>query len=255
MKKERFVIKAISITGLALLILGACSTDKKNWLEAKQLNSILAYEDFITNNPESDFIDSATYFIEVLSFQECQVENSDSAYNAFIKQFSSSEFIDSVYVLLEKLEFEKTLESNSILSYISFIEEYPESRFLEALQLENENETLPFENDFMKIFHVVYSKSSKRSNYLTANLSADGTVVESDGRKTTYSGLSAVKEFAETDTDNMVAEFVEFDPFIPVYLDKDHVLLSGGEGVKFRRLSGNKIQISEGTLYLIKLKE
>ena len=255
MKKERCIIKTISFTVLALLILGACSNDKKNWLEAKQLNSIQAYEDFIANNPESEFFDSATYFIEELSFRESLNENTDSAYNNFIKQFPNSEFCDSVYVLLEKLEFENTLESNSILSYISFIKEFPESRFLEALQLKNENETLPFENDFMKIFHAVYSKSSKRSNYLTSHLTADGTVEESDGRKTTYRGLSAVKEFSETDIEKIVAEFVDFDPFIPIYIKKDVVLLSGGNGSKFKRLSSNKIQVTEGILYLIKLNE
>ena len=52
MKKERSIIKAISFMAIAFFILGACSNDKKNWLEAKQLMSIQAYEDFIKNNPE-----------------------------------------------------------------------------------------------------------------------------------------------------------------------------------------------------------
>jgi len=255
MKTQKSEIKTFALLVLALFLLGACSSDEKNWQQAKLLMSAQGFEEFIANNPESEFLDSAQFYLEQIAFRESMEENTESGYLHFMDLWPNSVFSDSVYVLMEQLDFEETLEMNTVAGFIAFIEKYPDSRFLGDLQLEAEGETLPFKDDLMQVFRAVYSKSENKANFLSSHLTADGTVVGPDGRKTTYSGLDAVKEFSETDVENLFAEFNEFEPFIPVYIDNHLVLLSGAEGAKFKRLPDKQIQITEGSLFLLTLKE
>lgn len=255
MKTIGIEIKTVSVIVLALWLLGACSTDEKNWQNAKLLMTTQAFEEFIANHPESEYLDSAKFYMEQIAFEASLSENTESAYMHFMDQFPNSVYCDSVHVLLEQLDFGETLETNTIAAYIAFIKQYPDSRFLGDLKLQAEGETLPFKDDPMEVFRVVYGKSANKAGYLSSHLTADGTVTGPDGRKTTYSGLDAVKEFAETAVENIFAEFNEFEAFIPVYIDPNLVLLSGEEGAKFKRLPDKQIRITEGTLFLLSLNE
>lgn len=294
MKKEKCKIKAISIFLLAfLVILGACSTNKKDWQKAKRLMSIQAFEDFVKTHSKSEFIDSATFFIEKLSFQQCQIKNtdsvyinfinqfpnsifsdsakyyrevlafekainekSDSSYNNFISLFPNSNFSDSIKVLYEKLDFDKARESNEISKYISFIEKYPESQCLNEIQISNINHTIPFRNNFNNNYHIFICKSSKKSNYLESHLTIPaGTEIETSYGVGTVgnSAIKAIKEFQKASIEDISGEYIEFSPYTGVFIEKGTVLLSGKTGVKFKRLPKNKIQISKGTLYMLKI--
>ena len=250
MREKKRNVKIITLFAVTLIALTACSSDKSDWKKIKQPGSIAEYEDFIKKYPVSEFVDSANYFIEELYFCDCQIANTDSVYKNFINLYPQSRFLDSVNVLIEKLDFDKTLRSNTIADYISFIKRYPESRFLDSIRIIDEAQIASFKNSYEKNYRVVYSKSTKSSNNLTASLSiplgakiGGGIVIGGS------EGIRAEKEFSETSIEEIIAEYVEFAPFIAVYISKNSVLLSGEKGASFKRLPDKKISISEGSLY------
>lgn len=249
----------ISVLVVFLFVLGACSSDKKDWQKAKELGSISAYEDYINNHLESDFVDSANYFIEEFYFHECKLENTDSSYNNFINLYPQSEFLDSVVVLVEKLDFDKAMHYNSLTSYLEFIKKYPKSKFLDKLRFEGEEiQISQLTKKYSKQSKSIFSKSSK-SKYLkrimkfppNAKVNMGGGMTGTAGSE----GLTVTKEFFETGIEEIFDEFVEFDPFIAVYIDKNTVLLSGGNGTKFKHQPNNKILITEGTLYKLTINK
>ena len=86
--------KILLIISIALL-LNNCSKERKLWEEAKKLNTISNYENFINENPNSMFVDSAYVKIEqIKSFLKADSLATISSYEDFLVSFPSGSLDD-----------------------------------------------------------------------------------------------------------------------------------------------------------------
>lgn len=247
-----------------LVLLISCTSAEKQWEEAKKANTIERYELFLADYPESEFVHEAQNAKSILEennlWSVTKSKNTIEGYELFISKYPEGTFAqiaqDEKSKLEEQLLWQEVKSTNKISNYISFLKNYPESDYIAELLIKSETQTIPFANVLKKNYYFSFSKSSK-SNYLKSSLFIPGGT----RMKTSYgvstvggTGLRASKDFKQTSIEEIIGEFIEFSPFIAVFINKSNVLLSGEEVTKFKRLSDNKISISEGSLYLVTLK-
>jgi len=190
MKEDNNKIKSISLFLIILLIIVACSSDKKDWQNAKQLNTIPLYEDFIKNHPESEFVDSANYLIEDIYFQNWQnAKQLDSipVYEDYIKKYPESKFIDSVKHNIDRLIYINAAAKKpfSIENVLQFIYDYPENKFVENAKtiLNQAKEILKWSilsvtqfDEYDRIAKVVL-KNTDREDVAALNVEYSGLVI------------------------------------------------------------------------------
>jgi len=82
---------AILLT-LQLIFIVSCNFEKSDWEESKSQNTIPAFENFITEYPQSAKIDSANYFIQKINLDSIIAVNTIAAYEDFRTQYPNGYF-------------------------------------------------------------------------------------------------------------------------------------------------------------------
>ena len=120
------------------------SIENLDWKNTKQVNTIKAYQDFVRWNPESEFIKKAKYGIEKLEWENAKQVGTIQAYQDFMSTYPESEFTQDAKRSIEKLEWGKAKKVNTIQAYRDFISRHPKGKYIqEAL---NSVETLEWNN-------------------------------------------------------------------------------------------------------------
>lgn len=115
---------------ILLIVISGCTSKKKKWENTKQINTPLAYEDYLKKYPQSAYSDSAQIFLEKLCFKQAQYADSIPSYEDFLTKYPQSIYADSVQILLEKLCYRQAQATNTINAYKEFIETYPSSQLV-----------------------------------------------------------------------------------------------------------------------------
>jgi hypothetical protein len=133
----------ICLTFILLLSL-ACDRSKKEFETAKKIGTIAAYEHFIANNQESEFIQEATMILDSLNFQEVMKLDSIPLYEDFIAKNPMSPYIKNANSRVEEIRFEEVKKKDSIDDYHKFINKYPQSQFIQEVNriLKEKNNSL-----------------------------------------------------------------------------------------------------------------
>ena len=131
MKTEKITLSVLLL--FALVLLFACATTKSQYDNARKIDTISSYEEFLSKNPSGEYATLAQARIEGLNFEKAKTENSISAYHSFI-QLSNSELlknyakqrIETIY----RNSFLKAKEINSVEAYENYMTRYPKSNYL-----------------------------------------------------------------------------------------------------------------------------
>ena len=118
---------------IMLVLLSACSTVKPHYMEARRIDTVAAYQEFLRNHPESEFTTAAKTRIEEIKFEKAKSLNTVSAYEQFIDASHSELFKNYAHQLMQKIyetEYEKTKEIDSLEAYQAYFDKYPKSIFL-----------------------------------------------------------------------------------------------------------------------------
>lgn len=128
-------MQQISKLILPLIILAFAITgcEKKNWNEAKSINTIWSYKDFLKEYPEGVFADSAHLKIDHFNYQTAKKVNRIEGYNKFLQNNPKDIYADSARFEIEKLTFKDVQFENTISAYERFLKEYPNSYFNEEI--------------------------------------------------------------------------------------------------------------------------
>ncbi len=110
----------------------ACSTAQKDYERARQLNTITAYQDFLSKHPQSDFSKHAMTRIEEKNFETAESENTIGAYQRFMDASGSELFKNYANQRILKIytdAFEKAKANDTIEAYEKYLKDYPQSMF------------------------------------------------------------------------------------------------------------------------------
>ena len=121
--------RCVFILLLAVLFTG-CASEKKHWENVKQINTTLAYENYLNKYPQSTYSDSARTCLEKLSFKQAQHIDSIPAYKDFLIKYPQSIYADSAQILLEALCYRQAVVKNTVTAFQEFIKKCPLSKLV-----------------------------------------------------------------------------------------------------------------------------
>ena len=119
--------------------MSACNSGK-NWTETKLENTLVAYEEFLANNSETEYKDSVLLLIRELEWISAKAENTIAALDSFkLKYPENMEYKDSITSLKHSFAWKKAYDENTLNGFQEFMKDYPESpnRFEAARKIES----------------------------------------------------------------------------------------------------------------------
>lgn len=112
---------------LMFALLVGCATMDSRWQDASAKNTIIAYEEFLRQYPDSNHTATAKQKIEGLRWQEANARNTIAAYERFLKQYPESNYTATAKQKIEKLRWQEATAKNTFSAYEAFLKQYPDS--------------------------------------------------------------------------------------------------------------------------------
>lgn len=111
MKALRFILVLLVLTTLPFFAFG----QKKKWQEALQTNTVKGYENFIKQNPKSDFNTEASKKILALkqqaeqeAWENTSTDHTRYAYQSFLEDYPKSQYADQAKKILKDHTYRNT---------------------------------------------------------------------------------------------------------------------------------------------------
>jgi len=112
----------------------SCSNEKKDFVVAKELNTIEAFETFINNSGKSVYADSAKIMInqiQKVEFDNVKFVNKLEEYEKFLIKYPNGVFVDSVKTIIYKEKYNLVIKKGNIGLIEEYVSNYPESPFID----------------------------------------------------------------------------------------------------------------------------
>lgn len=128
MRTVRVFVRVFALTVLAFTLIG-CNRAEKDWTEAKQANTIPAYEKFLANHPQGVHVEEAKNSIDALDWKDAEVKGTIDAYEGYLRVHPGG--IHAV----EVLDWDKTIAKGAPApsEYSDFHRKYPDSKRVTAV--------------------------------------------------------------------------------------------------------------------------
>ena len=108
---------------------------KLGYEEAKEQNTVQAYQAFLDQFPESEYVGPARRSLHQRAFEQAESVSTISGYQKFLLEFPESPQVEEARQQLAALEFEKAKKLNTLDAYRYYLAQYPEStHYPEALR-------------------------------------------------------------------------------------------------------------------------
>lgn len=134
----------LSLLVIMVVLTVGCATTQNQWKKAESANTIKAYEEFLEQNPESEYVEKAKDKIMELRYREAVKENKVSAYQKFIEIYPEGRFTEDAQSRLKKLIRTEQLHALRSAKTIKI--------FVNQSYEKAENVSLPFEDWTGKLF-------------------------------------------------------------------------------------------------------
>lgn len=118
-----------------ILAISNCSKQKSPLEKAKDIGTIEAFENFISENPESEFIIEAQMTLDSLRFEKISKSDSIETFESLIANYPQSRFIQQAKDSIMSIHFHEAQSTNTILAYETFIEKYPNSKYVKRIEI------------------------------------------------------------------------------------------------------------------------
>ncbi len=137
MKTRRITLSIIFL--FVLVTFFACATAESQYEGARKINTISAYQEFLSKNPSGKYAKDAKTCIDALNFEKAKSVNSVSAYQSFINSSNSELFKNYAIQRIQKIyseeEYVRVKESDTVEAYDTYMKKYPQSIYLNDCRL------------------------------------------------------------------------------------------------------------------------
>ncbi|MBI5746573.1 MAG: hypothetical protein HZA13_06200 [Nitrospirae bacterium] len=113
-----------------------CASMEGSYRNARTLDTIPAYEEFIKGYPDSPYTSEAKGRLnalkEEIAFKEAEQKNSVPAYREFIKIYPNGKFVEEAKKRVAESDeeaFRRTYNIGTIQAFKGFLESYPNSKY------------------------------------------------------------------------------------------------------------------------------
>lgn len=118
---------------LVPVLLLACATAKSHYEDARKINTIAAYQEFLGKYPSGEYAKLAQTKIEGLNFEKAQAANTVEAYETFMLSSNSDLFknyaIQRIQAIYQE-EYVKAKETDTVAAYENYLTAYPKSDYV-----------------------------------------------------------------------------------------------------------------------------
>ena len=125
------IILGICLIIIALIIFG-CDKSRSDWESAEKLNTIEAYNEFLSKHPQSKFVETARQKIDGLTWDRTVKDGTIEAYQEFLSEYPQSKFVETARQKMEELIWNKASKENTIEAYQRFLNEHPQNKFADS---------------------------------------------------------------------------------------------------------------------------
>jgi len=123
-----YALRNLSVFILMIILLVGCG-DNKQYKNAKKLNTIEGYEEFIGKFPESKYISEFKDSLRVLYYKKARNANTVEACENFLKIYPEGKYVSDIKQLLLDLRYHEAIRiaTNDVLK--KFLKDYPNSQY------------------------------------------------------------------------------------------------------------------------------
>ena len=226
MEEQEIVMNKAKITSTFILLfillsLLACVTAKSQYEEARKVNTLAAYQNFLGKYPSGEYAQLAQNKIEALEFEKAQAVNSVEAYETFMSSSNSELFKNYAIQRIQKIYMDAYLKAktlDSVEAYAHYISHYPKSEYVPRCVERIEN--LEWRNALKRHDAVGYYK------YLN-NCSACGKHNQ-DAQKRFKGAVKAGKVTDLSAVDSKVHQILKEDNIVVMLTDSKKVTTKTG---------------------------
>lgn len=126
-------LKGIVYLLVVFLIVG-CATTKRDWENTQNLNTVNAYQEFLSAHPKSSYTVEAETRIENIYWEKAVQLNTINAYKNYLDSYpngahniNATQNIEKLTQAIEEQDWIKAQRNNSFEDYNNFLHEHPES--------------------------------------------------------------------------------------------------------------------------------
>jgi len=109
------------------------------WEKTTETNTLIGYQDFIDQYPDSEHISIAKDRAEELYWKQVQAKDSIQAYEEYLKEYPKGKYISEAQARIEELVWEGVQKSDSVESYKTYLNKYPVGQYVEDAKKSIEN--------------------------------------------------------------------------------------------------------------------
>lgn len=111
--------------------------------QAKDVNTIAAYDAFLARFPASTVARPATNYRNELAFKAAEAENTEASWNYFVRTYPEAEVLPQAIINRNKVASEAALKANTVAAYSAFLQNYPDA--LQAPQMQQRLNSVAFD--------------------------------------------------------------------------------------------------------------
>jgi len=110
---------------MEIILVYACATTQGDWEKASKVNTISAYQEFISKHPESEYNPQARKRIEEIEYEKAKQEDTINGYGNFLKKYPKTNFAQQIRERIRELTIldEKKKEFHDKFQQCVFIQE------------------------------------------------------------------------------------------------------------------------------------
>ncbi len=176
--KNKMTIATLSVFVVLLI---RCGDHSEEYKQAKEKNTIEAYQAFVNEFGSDTYADSARQQIQRIEYTNLAFLNKIEGYESFLVKYPGGVYSDSAKARIYELAFDEAKKAGSITKLEAYQEQYPQSPF--SGQVDSLVKVLRYEMSDAGIKKKVLGlmRSTASSEMRTCLKSADQTVAVSNG--------------------------------------------------------------------------
>ena len=134
MKNIKRIFTQVVFVLLLVVVFQACSSEQTAWENTIEQNTVSAFELFITDHPNSKYIEQANEIIEDLYWKETVSGNVSNSYELYLSKYPDGKFAEIAVVKKEEALWAEIQRGVSYDKLKEFIANYPESAYIEGVK-------------------------------------------------------------------------------------------------------------------------
>jgi hypothetical protein len=125
------ITKKLLIYAVILFLSFGCSSYKKDWEKAKELNSLIGYKNFLFTHSEGEYTQKALTAIDSLEWKDASTTADTIKLRNYIKNHSSGAYVANAKSTLDSIEWKEVFSSKDSSKIIMRIKSNPTSKYIE----------------------------------------------------------------------------------------------------------------------------